>query len=386
MRGFASLGVLVFHTVEAFTGDDTSPTVALIKNLVLTFFCLGMPGMRIPLFFMISGFSNHLKSARTKASGEVYDLEPGEFLKRRVRKLYPSYVVALTISCGIMLAGLIAGHQLMTVENYPGHRYAFLAFDYVAHLLFLHGFISFFDRGAGNGPLWTMAREAQFFLLYIPLHAFRSRFRLRTCVILSFVCCFVSLAVAELLQDSYPHLAYAFGRSGLAYWPYWVLGMAAVEMCYGLAPGRGKIVSPLGFLIAGSIYAGDQLGTSSKPFLNLVLLGVTLFLFVMYLVNTEQAGKWPRVGPIRWFERAGKYSYHLFLIHAPILLLMGRALRNWETSTSVVHLLMACILNIGASIAAAVILKKAMDTAFDRRNRRRNASNDSESASPVSPT
>lgn len=76
------------------------------------------------------------------------------FLTRRFFRIYPLYAVAVVISAAAV--ALHAPHQIPVAAL-------------VDHLTFLHGF-SAVDVVSLNGPMWTMAVDAQFYLL-LPLVA-----------------------------------------------------------------------------------------------------------------------------------------------------------------------------------------------------------------------
>ena len=49
------------------------------------------------LFFVISGFCIHLQWAKAKANGVEPEIRFGSFWKRRIRRLYPPYIIAILL-------------------------------------------------------------------------------------------------------------------------------------------------------------------------------------------------------------------------------------------------------------------------------------------------
>ena len=49
------------------------------------------------LFFVISGFCIHLQWAKSQAQGQPQSIKFGAFWKRRFRRLYPPYLIALAL-------------------------------------------------------------------------------------------------------------------------------------------------------------------------------------------------------------------------------------------------------------------------------------------------
>src|SRR6476661_4767515 len=95
MRGGAALAVVTYHALgvakqTAFTGWQA--WLPQITSYVVHFAFAG-----IYLFFVISGFCIHLFWAKTRSAGVDRPLNRGYFWRRRVRRLYPPYIVALTM-------------------------------------------------------------------------------------------------------------------------------------------------------------------------------------------------------------------------------------------------------------------------------------------------
>src|SRR5215218_1506288 len=93
LRGIAALGVVVYHAVEQ--GKQALPNNLLAYPLRLVQFISSFGYVGVFLFFVISGFCIHLQWARTRAAGEEPDVRFAPFWKRRLRRLYPPYLIAL---------------------------------------------------------------------------------------------------------------------------------------------------------------------------------------------------------------------------------------------------------------------------------------------------
>ncbi len=117
LRGFAALWVLLYH-VWALSG---APLLALpgVESLRLShFLSIGWAG--VDLFFCLSAFLLALPYARWRHAGAPRP-DTTQYLQRRVLRIYPAYLVQLTIL--LTLAGLFGIGRLLT----PG--------ELVAHLL-----------------------------------------------------------------------------------------------------------------------------------------------------------------------------------------------------------------------------------------------------------
>ena len=95
LRGVAALGVVVYHAVEQGRHVLPSNFLEYPVRLVQVGSSFGYIG--VFLFFVISGFCIHLQWARAKAAGTEPDIRFAPFWKRRLRRLYPPYIIALLL-------------------------------------------------------------------------------------------------------------------------------------------------------------------------------------------------------------------------------------------------------------------------------------------------
>src|SRR6476660_9088344 len=91
LRGFAALGVVLYHAVGR--ADLALPRGLLQWPGFFVHSLTGFGYVGVFLFFVISGFCIHLQWARARAAGRQSQIEFGAFWKRRLRRLYPPYVI-----------------------------------------------------------------------------------------------------------------------------------------------------------------------------------------------------------------------------------------------------------------------------------------------------
>ena len=104
LRGMAALAIVLYHA--------TDQKAALPNNLLyypawLVQVAISQTYISVFLFFVISGFCIHLQWARARAAGEEPQIKFGAFWKRRIRRLYPPYIIALAIY--LLLTALTVG-------------------------------------------------------------------------------------------------------------------------------------------------------------------------------------------------------------------------------------------------------------------------------------
>lgn len=307
---------------------------------VLYPFMLGAPG--VSLLLVISGFCIHARAARTDP-----DRAPqfGLFWKRRLRRLYPPYLAAIAISAAVavfIIAGkLAASGQAVTaasvLDRLVPEGLGRLTLAVVAHLLFLfplwHKAVWVF----GNPVFWTLALEICLYLAYFGVPALRKRLGMDRVVLLALAVSLLWRAAStygpidlagpgrsfQPVPD-YPQTAWQLVIVGLtqmpARWFEWMLGALAAEAVYGVGPRRSIYRSiPLGVL-AYAAAAGCQWFRLGNVFADLCW-GIAAFVLLNRTIHAERERAFgPRPG-IRLLAWIGSWSYSLYLIHVPILVL-----------------------------------------------------------------
>jgi peptidoglycan/LPS O-acetylase OafA/YrhL len=163
VRGLAVLWVMVFHYVVVRDGRFTDPFIAALDaihplNVIARNGYLG-----VDLFFVISGFLLAIPwFTRAQIAAPAPSLRA--FYARRFWRIAPAYYVQLAILFLLVLP-LIKGIAYWRSDLYV------IAFNAVAHVGFLHNTTPLTSGSlAINGALWTLAVEAQYYLL-LPLIA-----------------------------------------------------------------------------------------------------------------------------------------------------------------------------------------------------------------------
>src|SRR5688572_11480111 len=111
LRGIAALGVVLYHAIEQ--GKHVVPNNLFEYPVRLIQFLSSFGYIGVFLFFVISGFCIHLQWARARASGLEPDIRFGPFWKRRLRRLYPPYIIAL--ACYLLL---LAWHSQVSLTHF----------------------------------------------------------------------------------------------------------------------------------------------------------------------------------------------------------------------------------------------------------------------------
>ena len=311
LRGMAALAIVFFHATDQ--SKAALPDNLLYYPLRLVQLGMSQAYVSVFLFFVISGFCIHLQWARARAAGEEPHIKFGAFWKRRIRRLYPPYVIALAL------------YFLLTAATVGLSVTKFFIYDVGTHLLMLHN-LDWRTAYSINGVFWTLAIEEQLYLAYFLLLFIRVRWGWT-----------VTLAVCLAARAGwmvFSHIVWlktGFGlpvpESAAAHWFTWALGALAVEAMFGLVklPNWTRDLRLATLLIVPASLISAYLPVIPKDtplhdvcwFLIHPLWGVGFFIVVNRTVLAEQS--WVRQlrlpSLISIFATLGIFSYSLYLTH-----------------------------------------------------------------------
>ena len=316
LRGAAALGVVLYHAVEQ--GDKALPNNLLQYPIRLVQLASSFGYIGVFLFFVISGFCIHLQWARAKAAGVEPEIRFGAFWKRRIRRLYPPYIITLLLFLLLMAStvGLNITH--------------FVVYDLGMHLLMLHN-LDPHTCYSINGVFWTLAVEEQLYLAYFLLLFIRVRWGWAVTIA---VCLFARLAWMGLSHVVW--LKAGFGipvpEAAASHWFTWALGALGVEVMFGLTTLRGwsrdlRLATVL--IVAASALSTylpyipkDTLVHNTSWFVIHPLWGLGFFIVVNRMVLAEQS--WLRQATlpslVSVFSTLGIFSYSIYLTHELVIM------------------------------------------------------------------
>ena len=324
LRGIAALGVVLYHAVMQTT--KAVPNNLFRWPVKLLQFVSSFGYIGVFLFFVISGFCIHLQWAKARAAQEQQGIQFGSFWRRRLRRLYPPYLIAFALF--MLMAALTTGINITH----------FFIYDVVMHLLMLHNL----DPNTCysiNGVFWTLAIEEQLYLAYFLLLFLRTRWgwgpTLLVCVLARVGWFLFSHAAWVSIGVGIP-----VPEAAASHWFTWALGAIAVESAFGLIKlpkwSRNLWIGGAAIVLASTISRilpitpKDTLPHDLAWMLMHPAWGVGFFILVNRAVAAEQS--WlakldqPRVISrivIRMVAAAafvGVFSYSLYLTHELIIM------------------------------------------------------------------
>jgi peptidoglycan/LPS O-acetylase OafA/YrhL len=316
LRGIAALGVVFYHAIEQ--GEKVLPQNILQYPVRAAQFLSSFGYISVFLFFVISGFCIHLQWAKAQAAGVEPEIRFGAFWKRRLRRLYPPYIIALLL------------FLLLTASTTGINFTHFFFYDIGMHLLMLHN-LDPKTCYTINGVFWTLAIEEQLYLAYFLLLFIRVRWgwgvTLAVCLI------------ARLGWMVFGHVVWlktGFGvpvpEAAAVHWFTWALGAIGVEAYFGLIKLRGwsrDLRLALLLIVAASAISSYLPFINKDTFLHHAawfsihpFWGLGFFIVVNRMVLAEQSwwrqAKLPSL--VSHFATLGLFSYSLYLTHELVIM------------------------------------------------------------------
>jgi len=328
LRGAAALGVVLYHAV--FQTPNAVPNNFFRWPVKLLQFGSSFGYIGVFLFFVISGFCIHLQWAKSRANGQSQSIQFGSFWRRRIRRLYPPYLIAFALF--LLMAAFSVG---INVTH-------FFVYDVVMHLLMLHNLDPKVCYSI-NGVFWTLAIEEQLYLAYFLLLFLRTRWGWGPTLI---IC-----AAARVGWYFFGHAVWLTTGFGLpvpegaaSHWFTWALGALAVEAAVGLIQlpkwCRNLWIGGLAIVLASTISVLLPVWQKDTPLHDIAWIlmhpiwGVGFFIVVNYAVQAERSwlARLPKPGVIanrltRIVPRLvavtasiGVFSYSLYLTHELVIM------------------------------------------------------------------
>ena len=337
VRGIAVILVVVYH-VGRLLWPEASGWLA--------------PGgfLGVDLFFVLSGFLiTSLLLAEAEHGGGV---ALGAFAVRRVRRLVPALVALMTVLLAIALAGRMYDPAVM-------------ARSVVTVLTFSHNWAIGAGWRVELGYLWTVAVEAQFYVLWAVVVAAAVRAR-RPHLVLAVAAAVGIVAVvmwrlAQVEQGEPLFFAYVGTASRLD--APLVGALAGVVAAAGWLPAFRGRAATVGGTVGLAVLVGAAMRLDSldealyRGLFTLLALGAAVGVLAAVRAGP---GRLTRSLALRPLVAAGIISYSLYVWHLPIFEMVGRNTPGW-------HPLPRVALGVTLAVVAAVASYRFVERPFRRR-------------------
>ncbi len=333
LRGVAVLWVMAFHFVVVRDGKFDDAFIAFLKDWPVLDVFVRNGYLGVDLFFLITGFLLTLPWFRHADAGMPAP-DWRTFYVRRARRILPAYYVQLVFLFFVVVPILL---PRIWIQSTP-----FVAGNLGAHFLFLHYTSPLTSSSMTvNGALWTLAIEAQYYLLVPFVAPLFVKWPLR-CLAASFAIAagwrwlawhdldwlaglYLQLGaragvsekeVRHLIATQLPAWAFHFGL-GIVLGRAWML--RAGKPLSGWRQWKPFALAALaawalhGILRGGTAFLGEM-GWAAFP----VVLAAGFGAIVSW--RSPAMARIAGAAPLAWM---GRVSYSAYLYHLPLLLLLN---------------------------------------------------------------
>ena len=340
LRGVAACWVMLYHA--EFRAGSTAPLRVLIDHGYLA----------VDLFFILSGFVlalNHAPAFRRDREAAY-----AGFLRKRLARTYPLYLVATLVCFALIRAGAYTGRHAT-------------GWALAANLALIQSWHTRF--GSIDGPGWSVSAEWGAYLLF-PLfcRAALSGPAWRGWAVAAL--CLLAIATLSILPDAWA--GEAGGRAGPL--DLWVgasyapglrclagfgLGVALFRAA-GHRLGHGLWQRARGHPLLCPALAIALLGLLSVRGADVVIVALFAGLILALSGGTDRVTRVLGAGPIRFL---GTISYALYLVHEPVL-------AGWREAVARAGLPLDHAATLGCGLASALLLATLGHVSIERPARR----------------
>lgn len=291
VRGGAALYVFLGHFI---VGSFIAKT-----NLLSVFFRFGQEA--VILFFLMSGFVIELSGLRKKTSFQ-------DFFAKRFLRIYPLFLL------GILL---ILGYKII-------YHFPIEIKTLVGNLLMLQDAESLKPGTIvgtyGNTALWSLSYEWWFYMLFVPISSFKNKNAIAGTIVI----------ISAILYFIHPFQPVRW----LMYFGIWWSGvMLADLLVLGKINFKNSITKIIGPLLILPLFLSIIKATTLKfesigvyPILEIRhFLSAIVFIIIAIIWRKTN---WFGYSYFSFFEKIAPFSYGLYVLHLPLILILETLFRN----------------------------------------------------------
>lgn len=338
LRGLAALYVVGGHAVGLLynrhpaageAGFTPSPWwMTYLDGAIAALFSKAL--VAVLFFFVLSGFVIHLRQARSPRT----EFRVLPYLYRRVRRLYPPLLAALLLTTALDALGRRLGYAIY----FHATPYSYINDTVGDHSIkTVLGSAAFLTKltvpvYGSDGPIWSLALEWWFYLLYplLLLVNRRSVVAATSLVLLGFL--------ATFAEGYWPTAApFVLLRKVLIYLPAWWAGAILAEIHSGRLRGSFIPLIPLILLLAAESVQSRFFPSIDPHWADrryaIITMASALGVAGVFAALFELQRRGFSMRPLEKLGVLGDMSYTLYVTHLPIMVLIA----GWYMSRSPDH-------------------------------------------------
>ena len=316
IRGLSALYVAACHAYLMYAaGFAEQGLQSTSGSLLLATSWLMWGRSAVAVFIVVSGYCLMLpvvQSPTRELRSTFFS-----FMAHRARRILPPYYAALAVSISLIL--IVPSLADPTIGEWHKSFPAITAGSIASHLLLLHNYIPA-HQYAIDHPLWSIATEWQIYLLFPLLVVIGKKYG-------DFRILSASVAITVVLQ-----MLLVNGWFEHNPWPAQFVGLFGLGMVCaawnfpreGGAPPNGRRWGQRAAVLLGvGVVSNLVLGATRQQVPDL-LIGAGLGCSLVFLTDAVARGRHPlalRMLELSPLVKLGRFSYSLYLLHAPVLAL-----------------------------------------------------------------
>jgi peptidoglycan/LPS O-acetylase OafA/YrhL len=299
IRGLAVLAVVCFHVLPSF---ESNTHLTDLSTVWVSWLKYG-GSLGVSTFFVLSGFSIHLSQGRKLATKETTRLSWGKFFQRRIWRLYPAYLGALSLAIALNVTwALIRGRNpsLLLPSTW----------DFLSHLLLLHTLHP--DTFFGIVPaFWFIGVQVHFYLLYPLFCCLIQRWTINRALLIVLLCTLAFRVLSQsivLPPTAHPEFELVLWMNAPQRWFEWCFGAwVAHQGAQGI-----RLHIKYGWAIFFLIIFWISTGSTVKVIYEPILASLVGFLIWCLVTNENRLQPHTVLRPILYL---GQISYPVYLLH-----------------------------------------------------------------------
>ena len=316
---YHAIGVAFGGTQMDWLGNWRDPNS--VSRTFFLVFPLWFGYIGVAIFFVISGFCIHLSSLKKHAGWLNY-------ARRRFWRIYPPYAIALVLAIGLYL---VTHSQIpISYENV------------VLHALLLHN-LNESTIFSLNPSFWSIGTEVQLYVLYPLLVVLSQKISWNNTI----KCCVITeIALGVYKGFINPHYPFWLGELPIAYVGSWALG---AHVANNYASRNVRYYPTIYFAPLAAISLAAYFFKPLFPIQFLINAIMVAMLISNTLHNLISIGPKTLLDRLqhRWLINLGIISFSLYLLHQPLLELIGHTMTHFApTLHPLVRLLVATLFAI----------------------------------------
>jgi peptidoglycan/LPS O-acetylase OafA/YrhL len=351
IRGWAALAVVCLHVRMVMWIGMRDFWSTAHQHLSLSFlaglatFPIVWGSAGVAIFFVISGYCIHIGWAHNTAINASYKMPVGIFLLRRITRIYPVLLAALilTFLCDSISNRLGANARLHDIGLH----------SFLINILSLQGIAG--NPFGSNGALWTLSIEIQLYVAYPILLLMRQKIGMAATTLVILIINIVS----ALAFESHGILIFS------SYWVSWMLGAWIAEARVHKFSSTKTTTFNAAAGVLGVIGCAVFFKNHFLSFHIWAIAFSAWFLVVKFPKN-------PATLLSKLMGKLGEFSYSLYIIHLPLIILILALFFKSRPQLSIWPTIGSIVLVIPIAYLFHLLIERPAIALTNRLKRRRN--------------